>query len=206
MKSTSLSLAVSLAFLGVSCASEGRLIADDAPQMEGREQAGGEVYDKAVREALEALLSEQADMQSVSASGKKVVAFVGIANKGAEEMRDFRNSLYETVTTVLVENRLFRQLSQSQVDVALRTTNLVPEQLFLAEPRQKFMSVLGKDGLIADYLLFAKVTTETTKGGKTWTGRQESQVTYRFTLELADANTGEILSHKQGQARKYYAK
>ena len=38
------------------------------------------------------------------------------------------------------------------------------DQIFLADPRQKFMSVLGREGVTPDYLLYGKITTLSTAG------------------------------------------
>src|SRR5262245_20750823 len=75
MKTCKLLSIVAFAWVTGSCGPEGRLLADDAPQMVGSEAAGGETYDKTVREAMEKLLGEQTLLQSTSADSKKVVAF-----------------------------------------------------------------------------------------------------------------------------------
>lgn len=200
-----LSLAVAAATFS-SCAS-GRVMSSNEDSMVGAEGAGSEVYNEAVRSVLQKVLDDHSQKFLHNAAGKWNVAFVGIDNKSAEELGDFGGSIYANVEDVIGNSELYSVVAQQYVEAALQATRLTPNQLFLEEPRQKFMSVVGKNGKLPDVLLFAIVTTQTTRGGKDLLGREDSERTYQLQLNFVDAQTGELVTTKKSdQIRKAYKK
>lgn len=200
-----LSLAVAAATFS-SCAS-GRVMSANEDSMVGAEGAGSEVYNEAVRSVLQKVLDAHSQKFLHNAAGKWNVAFVGIDNKSAEELGDFGGSIYANVEDVIGNSELYSVVAQQYVEAALQATRLTPNQLFLEEPRQKFLSVVGKNGKLPDVLLFAIVTTQTTRGGKDLLGREDSERTYQLQLNFVDAQTGELVTTKKSdQIRKAYKK
>ena len=60
------------------------------------------------------------------------------------------------------------------------------------------MGVLQAQGVTPDFLLFAKVTTKTSRAG------DEKQRNYQLTLEMVDSQSGETVTKKTADVRKYY--
>ncbi|WP_147866859.1 penicillin-binding protein activator LpoB [Stieleria maiorica] len=127
------------------------------------------------------------------------VCFVGIENKSAEELGDFKEQLYEQIDSQINSNGDFRGISRRMVQTALRETRLRPDALFLPANREAFAAVLGKAGTPVDYLLFANITTGTTDRNKT------SQRDYTLTLEMVNVHTGDFLK-ESAKIRKGYSK
>jgi hypothetical protein len=192
--------------LFASCAT-GRVMSADEASMVGAEGAGSEVYNSTVRSVLQKCMDEHSQKFLHNADGKWAVALVDIDNKGAEEMGDFKEAVRSNLADVLINSEMYTWIDEEYVNAALNETRVMPTQLFLEEPRQKFLSVVGKRGKLPSVLLFARVTTQTTKGSKDILGRRESERTYQLELRFVDAQTGEtVTSKKSDPVRKAYAK
>jgi hypothetical protein len=72
--------------------------------------------------------------------------------------------------------------------------------MFLPKTRTAFVSAIGELGAVPNYLLFAKVTTKTSQDSKL------KERVYQLTLEMVDAQSGEIVAKKTGDATKQYVK
>lgn len=134
------------------------------------------------------------------AQGKMRVAFIGLENKSAEEIRDIREALYQTIDTILVNDQAYTPINQRYVDEAMRSAGLRPEGLFLRDGRQRFVEAVTREGLAPDYLLYGVITSMTS------VGINEDQRNYQLTLELIDANTGETVVKETGRVRKQFNK
>ena len=127
------------------------------------------------------------------------VCFVGIENKSAEELCDWKDQLYETIDSQINSAEGYRGVSRRMVDAALRETRLRPDSLFLPNNRQLFAAVLGRGGMPVDYLLFAKITTGTTDRNKS------SQRDYVLTLDMINVHTGDYIK-ESAKIRKGYSR
>ncbi|MBI4879556.1 MAG: hypothetical protein HY812_07850 [Planctomycetes bacterium] len=134
------------------------------------------------------------------AQGKMNVAFVGVENRSAEEIRDIREALYEVIDTILVNDQTYVPVNRRFVEEAMRATGQRPESLFLQSGREEFMAAVSREGVAPDYLLFAVVTTMTS------TGVDEDQRNYQLTLELVDANSGVTVAKETDRVRKGFNK
>jgi hypothetical protein len=168
----------------------------DEPQLVGADRAGSETYDRLVRDTTRQLLETHSGAKSRETP--MVVAFVGVESKGAEELRDFREAMFETIDTELINSARYTNVSRRFVDAALRETNQPVDRLFLADGRDAFMSVLQREGVAPEYLLFAKVTTQST------TGVDERERDYQLTLEMVDALSGVVEAKKTSRVSKNY--
>lgn len=133
------------------------------------------------------------------ANGPASVCFIGIENKSAEELGDFKDQLYERIDTQINAAETFRAISRRMVDAALLETRLRPDALFLPANRAAFAAALGRQGAPVDYLLYATVTSGTTDRNKS------SQRDYELTLEMVNMHTGEFLK-ESSKIRKGYSK
>ncbi len=175
----------------------GKLVDSSTPDRVGSHKAGSEVYDPAARAAVEGLLGQVASEpirpeevgavigQVVEADlFKRKVCFVGVENAGGEELGDIRESLAETIRTMISQSDQFEVIDSRMVAAGLRETGLRVDDLLLPDKRSRFAAALGEMDSPFDYLLFAKVTTATTRDNA------DSQVKYTLTLDLTNIHTG----------------
>ena len=178
------------------CAETGRVMTPDEPSLVGSRTAGADVYNRLIDETLRKLL------ESANRSGgpKKLICFVDIENKGAEELAENKAAIYEQIDTIIVESGVYTPVSRRYVEAALRQTGLRPDEIFLGQGRQQFMLVLGSQGMTPDYLLWGTVTNLSTDGVDL---RQRE---YLLTMELVNAYTGMTEAKKSSKMRKEYTK
>lgn len=127
------------------------------------------------------------------------VCFIGVENKSAEELGDFKDQIYETIDSQINSSDGYRGVSRRMVDAALRESRLRPDSLFLPDNRRLFSSILGRDGTPVDFLLFATITSGTTDRNKS------SQRDYVLTLEMVNIHTGDFMK-ESAKIRKGYSK
>ena len=113
------------------------------------------------------------------------ICFVGVENKTAEEIGDFKEQIYEQIDTRLLESNTFAPISRRYVDAGLRSTRIRPDELFVPDAMRTFVQVMEQQGQPFDYLLFAKLTSGTTREN------HDYQRDYVLTLELVDIRTGQ---------------
>ncbi|TWU24038.1 hypothetical protein Pla52o_19610 [Novipirellula galeiformis] len=216
----------SLSMLGVGliaviagCASGqyGHILADNDIDMAGSHTAGAATWNPLVDESVAKLLGRcppaiqpvsfdaasaiglNSEVGSALASGPATVCFIGIENKSAEEMLDFKDQLYERIDSQINSAETFRCISRRMVDAALVETRLRPDALFLPENRSAFAAALGRQGAPVDYLLYATVTSGTTDRNKS------TQRDYLLTLEMVNLHTGDFMK-ESAKIRKGYSK
>nr|WP_233148212.1 penicillin-binding protein activator LpoB [Rhodopirellula sp. MGV] len=214
-------LAVALVLTAIGgCAGRqyGHLLANDDKDLVGSHAAGAATWNPLVEQSVAQLLSRcptnvqpvafeasdemSLDPQSINAalasSGPATICFVGIENKSAEELGDFKDQLYEQIDSQ-INDGTYRAISRRVVETALRECRLRPDSLFLPANRDVFTATLGRSGSPVDYLLFATITTGTTDRNKT------SQRDYLLTLEMVNVHTGDFLK-ESAKIRKGYSK
>ena len=180
----------------VGCETQkGKLVDANAPDRVGSHRAGSEVYDPAAEAAVAGLLEQAAAAplamddvgsvvgQNAPTSGVRKVCFVGVENAGGEEMGAIRESLAETIRSMISQSPLFDVVDSRLVAAGLRETGLRVDDLLLPDKRSQFVAALGQMDSPFDYILFAKVTTATTRDNR------DSQVKYKLTLDLVNIYT-----------------
>jgi hypothetical protein len=183
----------------------GHIIKPDAENLVGSHAAGAEVFDPLIDESVAKLLSRQQASGPDSVMGpdglpcKKRICFVGIENKSAEELGDFKDQIYQQIDTQILESNAFESLSRRVVDAALQETRLRPDSLLVPSNMALFTGVLQRNGQPIDYLLYATLTSGTTERNKS------SQRDYLLTLELVNVNTG-FYDKQSAEIRKGYHK
>jgi len=133
------------------------------------------------------------------ATGPARVCFIGIENKSAEELVDFKDQLYERIDSQINAGESFRSISRRMIDAALIETRLRPDSLFLPANRVAFSAALGRQGTPVDYLLYATITSGTTDRNKS------TQRDYVLTLEMVNLHTGDYIK-ESSKIRKGYHK
>lgn len=183
----------------------GHVIKPDAPNLVGSHEAGAEVFDPLVDEAVAKLLARQQIVTAETPVGPdgeplpKTICFVGIENKSSEDIGDFKDQLYQQIDSRLLEANSFRSISRRMVDAALYETRLRPDSLMIPDNMRLFTAVLERQGAPIDYLLYAVLTSGTT------TRNSSTQRDYDLTLELVNVHTG-IADKQTAEVRKGYHK
>lgn len=186
-------------FLGLaaaiaSCGPTGRVKGEEEGTLVGAKTAGADVYNQLIDETVRKLLDQS------KSSKKQVICFVDLENKGAEELAENKAAIYEQIDTIIVESGVYSNVSRRYVEAALRETGLRPDDIFLGKGRETFMSVLGRQGVTPDFLLWGTVTNLSTAGS----GIRERE--YLLTMELVNAHTGLTEAKKSSKMRKEYKK
>ncbi|QEG41671.1 penicillin-binding protein activator LpoB [Roseimaritima ulvae] len=203
-----------LAALGISAGCAGRryahILKPGDTDLVGSHQAGSAVWNPLVDEAVAKLLSRCPTVQPAAyqaapgqlpppqPNGPATVCFIGIENKGIEELVDFKDQLYERIDSQINGNAGFRSISRRMVDAALLETRLRPDSLFVPHNRDVFAAALGRQGAPVDHLLYARITSGTTE-------RNEStQRDYLLTLEMVDLHSGEYIKESATISKGYH--
>lgn len=125
------------------------------------------------------------------------VCFVGIENKSAEEIGDFKDQLYERIDAQVSQASGYRMVSRRMVQAALDATRLRPDSLFLPTNRDVFAGTLGRQGTPVDFLMYATITSGTTERNRS------TQRDYLLSLEITNVHTGEYFK-EAAKIRKGY--
>lgn len=178
---------------------------EDDPNMVGSHTAGAEVYEPIVQGAVDRLLGrELAGIQQASFNQgndqPKRICFVGIENLSAEELGDFKDHLYQIINQKILEANAYDAVSKEYMQAGLRQAGLRPDSLFLPSNRRLFIEVMEAQGQPVDYLLYAKLTSGTTRSNNT-----SSQRDYQLTFSLININNGTEMVESQ-KIRKGYHK
>lgn len=181
----------------------GHVVADNQADMVGSHTAGAETFNPLIDESVAKLLGRQdAQFHMASAQGMQQphprrICFIGVENRSAEELGDFRDQIYEQIDTQILQAPMFESVSRRFVDAALYETRLRPDQLFLEHNRQIFAAALQQQGQPFDYLLYARLTSGTTQNN------HDYQRDYLLTLELVNVHTGQY-DKESAKIRKGY--
>jgi hypothetical protein len=182
----------------------GHVLEADQKDMVGSHSAGSETFNPLIDEAVAQLLGRHGTpYQSASFApgqtgpGPIAVCFVGVENKSAEELGDFKDQIYQQIDTRIVQSGGFRAISKRFVDAGLQQTRLRPDSLFIPSNMQTFAAVMEQMGQPFDYLLYATITSGTTENNHSY------QRDYLLTLELVNVRTGEF-DKQSAQVRKGY--
>lgn len=184
----------------------GHVLKDDQADMVGSHAAGAETFTPLVDEAVAKLLSRQETaFHQVSQNelpaplAPKAICFLGVENKSAEELHDFKDQLYERIDSQILASQQFRAISRRYVEAALRETRLRPDSLVIPENMRTFSAVLEQQGQPFEYFLYATLTSGTTPNNASY------QRDYLLTLELTNLQTGEY-DKESAVVRKGYHK
>ena len=169
-----------------------RVVKPGEDEMVGSHAAGSETFKPLIDESVGKLLANchQVAAQQVSFEGAppmpgvRRICFIGVENKSAEELGDFKEQIYQLIDGRISEARgSFTLINRRAVDAALRQTRLRPDDLLAPQNMRLFCAHLEQEGQPFDYMLWAVLTSGTTRENK------EYQRDYLLTLELVDVQT-----------------
>jgi hypothetical protein len=187
--------------LGLCCVLAGcrgnqyaRVIKPGDKEMIGSHTAGQETFGPLVDEAVGKLMARHGHQEvvPVAAAGVEMlpppklrVCFVGVENHSGEEIGDFKAQIYEKIDQQISQCPTTAPINRRFVEAGLRASRIRPEDLFIPVHRRTFAGIMEQQGQPVDALLFAKLTSGTTRQN------QDYQRDYLLTLELVNVNTGE---------------
>lgn len=198
------------------------LIRDDAADLLGSHDAGAAVWNPLVDEAVARMLAHcPPDVRQAGfvphaefapgaidpatglplaapQAGVSTVCFVGIENKSAEDLHDFKDQIYERIDAQINAAPHVRSVSRRMVDAALLETRLRPDSLFLPGNRELFTAALGRRGTPVDTLMYATITSGTTDRNNS------TQRDYVLTLEMVDLHSGEYVKESAKLRKRYH--
>ena len=198
-------LVVVVLFSGCRGRQHAHVLAKADEDMVGSHEAGAETWKPLIDEAVARMLGRACtDVRTVSfteANGQPVrnVCFVGVENRSIEEIGDFREQIYEHIDGLIGQSDQFRMISRRYVEAAMAECRCRPDVLVLPEKQRELQAVLERTDQPFDYLLFAQITSGTTRSNKSY------QRDYALTLELLDIHSGESLK-EHATLRKGYHK
>jgi hypothetical protein len=176
--------------------------------MIGSHQAGQETFTPLVNDAVAKLLARHVDSgvrQVAYEEGTEPlppparrVCFVGVENKSAEEIGDFKERIYEAIDARILESSVFQSVNRRFVDAGLRDTRLRPDQLLVPEHMRSFAAHMEQQGQPIDYLLYATITSGTTQENRDY------QRDYVLTLELVEVGTGAYDKQSAALSKGYH--
>ena len=180
----------------------GEVMKDGKKDMVGSHAAGAETYKPMIDEALGKLMARQGGLQPASAPGPapKRICFVGLENASSEDLGDFKEQIIEIIDTKINTSGVFMQISRRFTESGLRDARIRPDDLFKPAKQREFLAIMEQQGQPFDYLLFAKVTSGTTRNN------DATQKDYMLTLDLVNIQTGtqdkESASIRKGYRRR----
>ena len=161
-------------------------------------RGGTETWKELIRRSVDELLAANRE-RFADASEKPAIAFIGVQNKGSEELGEFKAAVSTEITTALVNSGIYRNVSVRLVQAAQRETGIrQADDLVVARHREAFMACLNRDGITPKFFVFGTVTTMTSRGNS------EMERTYQLTLEMMNSSSGETVTQKTVEVRKAY--
>jgi hypothetical protein len=178
----------------------GRVVQPADSQMVGSHQAGSETYKPLVDESVARLLARSCQVipAAYGPAPPKRICFLCVENKSAEEIGDFKDQLYQTIDTRIVESGTFQPISKRFVDAGLAQTRMRPDQLMLPENMRIFAAVMEQQGQPFDYVLYATITSGTTRENKDY------QREYLLTLEMVHLQSGTYSKESATLTKAYH--
>lgn len=196
------SLAGAAALLGCRGQQVGEVLKDNKKDIVGSHAAGAETYKPLIDESLGKLLARQCAVPPsvTTPPAPKRICFVGLENKSSDDTFDYKDQIIETIDTKINTSQAFAQVSRRFTEAGLREARLRPDELFVPANQRKFLAIMEAQGAPFDYLLFATLTSGTTRSNDT------TQKDTTLTLELVDIHTGtpdkESASIRKGYSKK----
>jgi hypothetical protein len=178
-----------------------KVLKPGAPDMVGSHTAGSETFKPLVEQAVGNLLARYGDpampVDPGIAPGPKRICFIGVENKSSEELGDFKEQIYQTIDTRILRSEAFAPISRRFVDAGLKECRLRPDEIFLPKNQQVFLQALQQAGQPFDCLLYATLTSGTTRSNKDY------QRDYTLTLEMVDIRTGKYEKEAADLSKAY---
>lgn len=195
-----------LLLLGTGCrgTQKAHVLSENDADMVGSHAAGAETWEPLIAQSVGQLLGRQAPVVQTAGGdlvpGRKRICFVGVENKSIEELGDFKEQIYQKIDSCVNGSEAFEVIHRKYVEAGLRQCGLRPDDLFVPNNRRKFVAAMEQLDQPFDYLLYATVTSGTTKSNQ-----KDYQRDYLLTMELIDLQSGHA-DKESAELRKGYHK
>ncbi len=161
-------------------------------EMVGSHAAGNETYTPLVDEAVGKLLGrhgpggiQPASLVQGVQPGQLRICFVGVENRSAEEIGDFKENLFQRIDSRILQSQVFQSVSRKYVEAGLQQCRLRPDDLMVPNNMRMFTVTMEQMQQPFDFLLFATLTSGTTRANKDY------ERSYLLTLELVNVHNGQ---------------
>jgi hypothetical protein len=174
------------------------------PDMVGSHQAGTETFKPLVEKAMGDLLARHSTAPMQTATGEllppqqKRICFVRVENKSSEEIGDFKDQIYQIIDLHITNSGVFAPVNARFISAGLAQTRLNPDALMIPQNMRTFAAVMEQQGQPFDFLLYATLTSGTTRENK------ETQKDYLLTLELVNVHDGSQDKQAATLSKGYY--
>lgn len=173
------------------------------PDMVGSHVAGAETFKPLVDQAVHELLARHSSQivpagVNVLPPPPKRICFIGVENRSAEEIGDFKEQIYQCIDMHIVQSHVFQPVNKRFVDAGLMQMRMRPDQVFVPANMRAFSGMMEQQGQPFDYLLYAVVTSGTTRDNK------EYQRDYVLTLEMVEVRSGQYDKQSASLSKDYY--
>lgn len=193
------------ALTGCRSSQHAHVLKSDDANMVGSHTAGAETWEPLIEQSVGQILGRQSAIVQTSAGDQfavpmKRICFVGVENKSAEELGDFKEQIYQKIDTCISSSGAFDVIHRKFVEAGLRQCGLRPDDLFLPSNRRLFAAAMEQLEQPFDYLMYATVTSGTTKSNS-----KDYQRDYLLSLELIHMESGRA-DKESAELRKGYHK
>jgi Peptidoglycan-synthase activator LpoB len=190
---------------GCRSTQKAHVLSTDEKDMVGSHTAGAETWEPLIDQSVGQILGRQAVIVQTAGNESlpmpvKRICFVGVENKSAEELGDFKEQIYQKIDTCITSSGSFDVVHRKFVEAGLKQCGLRPDDLFLPSNRRAFAAVMEQAEQSFEYLLYATVTSGTTKSNN-----KDYQRDYLLSLELIDMQSGRS-DKESAELRKGYHK
>ena len=173
------------------------------PTMVGSHVAGSETWQPLIDESVTKLLGRHsteivpAGYQGDVPPPARRVCFIGVENKSIEEIGDFKEQIYQHIDTKILESQVYQPISRRFVEAGLMESRLRPAELFIPQNMRLFSEVMERQGQPFDYLLYATITSGTTRSNADY------QRDYLLTLEMVNVRSGKYEKESAALSKGY---
>ena len=171
--------------------------------MVGSHVAGSETWQPLIDESVAKLLGRHsteivpAGYQGDVPPPARRVCFIGVENKSIEEIGDFKEQIYQHIDTKILESQAYQPISRRFVEAGLMESRLRPAELFIPQNMRLFSEVMERQGQPFDYLLYATITSGTTRSNADY------QRDYLLTLEMVNVRSGKYEKESAALSKGY---
>lgn len=180
------------------------VLSESDRDMVGSHTAGAETWEPLIQSSVAQLLCrEQKSVTLASHSGepcKKRICFLNVDNRSSEEIGDFGDQIYQKIDTIVNESEAFELVNVRAVKAGLQQAGLRPDDLYTPSARRKFAAIMEQEREPIDYILYAVITSGTTRNNN-----KDYQRDYLLTLELVNMESGHT-EKESAEIRKGYHK
>ena len=170
--------------------------------MVGSHTAGAETWEPLIQASVSELLGREMNGVTLTSHEgepcKKRICFLHVDNRSSEEIGDFGDQIYQKIDTIINKSDVFELVNVRAVKAGLQQAGLRPDDLYVPNSRRRFTAVMEEQQEPIDYVLYATITSGTTRSNK-----KDYQRDYLFTLELVNIKTGKT-EKESAEIRKGY--